>query len=92
MSVCKPRRDPTYTAALGLRFRDNAFESFRDLQLGPCVSTPQTRGWLCPATELIGLPIYIAPANETEYAATKDLTSVCHYLMMDPDTGFAMDR
>lgn len=92
MSVCRPADDSGYTAVWGVRFKDNRFDSYRDIAPEPCMSTPLTRGWVCPATELIGLPIYIAPAGTVKYATSKDLQSVCHYLMMDPDTGFAMDR
>lgn len=92
MSVCRPADDSGYTAVWGVRFEDNRFDSYRDIAPEPCMSTPLTRGWVCPATELIGLPIYIAPAGTVKYATSKDLQSVCHYLMMDPDTGFAMDR
>ena len=62
------------------------------LKAKPCLSSPQVRGWVCPATELIGLPLYIAPEENMDYATKKDLESICHYLMMDPDTGFALDR
>ncbi|KIP11326.1 hypothetical protein PHLGIDRAFT_114722 [Phlebiopsis gigantea 11061_1 CR5-6] len=53
----------------------------------------QQLGWLCKATELIGVPMWLAPANleEPKYVASKDLTSICHHLM-DPETGFATDE
>lgn len=93
MAVCTPSKGITYVAAWGVSFQDTNFESYRDLRLTPCLSTPQMEeGWVCDATQLIGLPIYLVATNDGEHVQSKDLTTVCHYLMMDPDTGFAMDK
>lgn len=97
-SICKPtpHLSPVTQVAWGLKFTDKKFGSYSDLELTICASTHKTQqfGWLCKATECIGVPIWLAPANleEPEYSASKDLTSICHYLMMDPETGFASDE
>lgn len=96
MCTPTPHTAPVIPVAWGLRFRDTKFESYSDLELTTCASTHKTQqsGWLCKATELIGVPMWLAPANleEPEYVASKDLSSICHYLMMDPETGFAADE
>ncbi|KAI0343688.1 hypothetical protein BDW22DRAFT_1356202 [Trametopsis cervina] len=90
-AVCYPPSDKDpHTAAWGVSFKDEPFDS-RGTSSTRCLSSGQMRGWVCPATELIGLPLYIAPEDGMNYATKKDLQSVCHYLMMDPDTGFALD-
>ena len=90
--VCYAGNEGRQGAAWGVSFQDEAFNGRYGLKAKPCLSSPQVRGWVCPATELIGLPLYIAPEDNMDYATKKDLESICHYLMMDPDTGFALDR
>ncbi|KAI0090719.1 hypothetical protein BDY19DRAFT_904984 [Irpex rosettiformis] len=94
LAVCHPPSagdSSRYPLAWGVSFKDVPIHSRSGFESSRCLSSPQTRGWVCPATELIGIPLYIAPVENMEYASKKDLESICHYLMMDPDTGFSLD-
>lgn len=90
MAVCRPGNEAH--GVWGVSFSDDVFDPKVGIETKPCLSSTRTRGWVCPATELIGIPLYIAPAEGIEYVERKDLDTICHFLMMDPDSGFTLDR